>query len=354
MMLGVMMKMLNRKTDSVDLFKFIFAFFIIGIHTPSLFSEFSEELSWFLQNVFFRIAVSFYFITSAYFFFRSLEVKNGKITKTKNNLVRLKKYWLRLLLLYSVWSFIYLIWLIPTWIKTGWFSFKAFVDFGLSAILDTSYYHLWFLVRLIYVIPLMYFILRHFRVKYFILFSLLIYVIGLFYGGSYTWVGLPFSEKTIALPFYASGFRTAFFVVMPICSMSLLVDRILQLKKHAISLLALICLLVFFSENILLKVVLGDYELLSYVVFSTLPMTLMLLAFVCSISMSIKHHFALRKLSTLVYVVHPLIISILKLLIRNSEFNSVLYYFIVALSSFLFCMMVYLLSKRIHFLKYGM
>ena len=311
-------------------------------------------MSWFLQNVFFRIAVSFYFITSAYFFFKSLEFKNGKITKSKENSAKLKKYWLRLVLLYSVWSLIYLLWSIPSWIETGWFSFKAFVDFGLSAVFNTSYYHLWFLVRLIYVIPLMYLILRHFQVKFFILLSVLIYIVGLFYRGSYTWVGLPLSDNMSSLPYYLSGFRTALFVVMPICSISLLVDRIRQWKNQIIYLLTALSMLVYFSENIFLRALLGDYELLSYLVFSTLPMTLMLLASVCSISITIKHHLSLRKLSTLIYVIHPLVIGVINRIISDSKIDSVLYYLIIALISFVLSLVIYLLSKRVKILKYIM
>ena len=303
-----------------------------------------------------RIAVSFFFITSAYFFFRSLAFRNGKITKSKENYAKLKKYWLRLVLLYSVWSLVYLLWSIPSWIETGWFSFKAFVDFGLSAVFNSSYYHLWFLVRLIYVIPLMYLILRHFRVKLFILLAVLIYIIGLFYGGSYTWVGLPFSDNMSSLPYYLSGFRTAIFVVMPICSMSLLVDRIRQWKNHAIYLLTALSMLVYFSESIVLKLFLGNYELLSYVTFSTLPMTLMLLASAFSTSITFKHHFALRKLSTLIYVIHPLVIGGISLIISDSKIDSVLYYLIVALISFVLSLVRFfpLQTKKIKILKYIM
>lgn len=88
--------MFDRQTDrpnydSVDLAKFIGAFLVIAIHT-NIFISFSDTLNYYFVNLFCRLAVYFYFIASAYFFFNSLLFENGKIIRDKNNLRKLKKY----------------------------------------------------------------------------------------------------------------------------------------------------------------------------------------------------------------------------------------------------------------------
>lgn len=82
------MKTLDRQTrfDSVDLFKFIGSYFVIAIHT-NVFSSFSTEFNWMFVNIVARIAVYFYFVASAFLFFRGIEFCDGKITKSKENLI---------------------------------------------------------------------------------------------------------------------------------------------------------------------------------------------------------------------------------------------------------------------------
>ena len=91
------MKMFDRRTrlDSIDIFKFIGSFFVIAIHT-NIFSSFSTGFNWMFVNIVARLAVYFYFVASAYLFFRGIEFCNGKITKSKEKRLLASKKSLRL------------------------------------------------------------------------------------------------------------------------------------------------------------------------------------------------------------------------------------------------------------------
>lgn len=105
----------------VDLAKFIFAILVVGIHT-SPFEAYSEFGNFVFIDIISGLAVPFFFMTSCYFFFSKLTFENGKIKKCKENFSRFKKYFIRILILYLLWSAVYLIWQIFDWINTGWFS----------------------------------------------------------------------------------------------------------------------------------------------------------------------------------------------------------------------------------------
>lgn len=100
---------MSRKIyDPIDLSKFIGSFLVVAIHT-NIFISFSEVFNWYFVNLFCRIAVYFFFIMSAYFFFETLDYDNGKIKLSKENWLKLKKYILRMTVLYLVWTAIYFI-----------------------------------------------------------------------------------------------------------------------------------------------------------------------------------------------------------------------------------------------------
>lgn len=82
---------MEKRFDSIDIAKFIAAIFVVAIHSNPL-AEVSPLLDFIVSNGIARIAVPFFFITSAFFFF-----KNGC------SWGRATKYCNRLLILYLSW-----------------------------------------------------------------------------------------------------------------------------------------------------------------------------------------------------------------------------------------------------------
>lgn len=173
---------MSRKIyDSIDLSKFIGSFLVVAIHT-NIFISFSEVFNWYFVNLFCRIAVYFFFIMSAYFFFETLDYDNGKIKLSKENWLKLKKYILRMTVLYLVWTAIYFIYDLFYWYQIDCLSFGNLLGYFIMIVRDSSHYHLWFLISLIYAIPIMCFLLHYINKMLLFAVSMALYVIGLFFG----------------------------------------------------------------------------------------------------------------------------------------------------------------------------
>ena len=71
--------LLKPTYESVDLAKFIGSFLVVAIHT-AIFRSVSETANHYFINLFCRLAVYFYFIASAYFFFQGLRLKHNDLS----------------------------------------------------------------------------------------------------------------------------------------------------------------------------------------------------------------------------------------------------------------------------------
>lgn len=134
--------------SNIDLLKFFFSFFIIMIHT-SLFADVNTTVDYIFVNIITRIAVPFFFLSSGFFFAKSFEYnKQKKVAGTKTNFKRLRKIEWRIILLYAVWSFIYLFIALP--VNYGGWSIKNIVDYFITSVVRCSYYHLWYVYALVF------------------------------------------------------------------------------------------------------------------------------------------------------------------------------------------------------------
>ncbi len=220
---------IKNTNSAVDLFKLIGAYLVVSIHT-SIFSSYSDVFNYYFTEVFARLAVYFFFVASAYFFFRGLKFENSKIVKCKENFSKFKKYFFRITLLYVIWSFIYFLSDIPKWYSLGCLTFKNFMGFALSCITNSSHYHLWFLISLVYAVPIMYFLLHYVKLRTFAIISAVIYLVGLLYG-SYSFVEMPFEGLWNIFGDKFVRMRTVIFNVIPICTFAIFCDKVNLSKK---------------------------------------------------------------------------------------------------------------------------
>lgn len=139
---------MNDRNYTVDLFKFISSLLIIGIHT-NLFVDINDTLNFAFVDIICRLAVPFFAVCSGYFLSKSL-------SKNEYGAKPIKKQEWKMIKLYALWAVLYLAYSIPTWIKSGWMSFGAFKDYALATVTQGCHYHLWYLISLIYALPLFY------------------------------------------------------------------------------------------------------------------------------------------------------------------------------------------------------
>lgn len=131
---------------AIDVAKFIFSVFVIGIHTRPL-ENATGELSKELTNFLFNLGVPFFFISSGFFLFS----KPAHDTKEQHKII--KNYALRLSKLYLIWTAIY----IPITLYDAFENGKGFVFnfvnfFRLLVLVGEHFYSwpLWYLLASIY------------------------------------------------------------------------------------------------------------------------------------------------------------------------------------------------------------
>lgn len=160
-----------KKYNMLDLFKFILAFFVIGIHTLE------ESNQW--LNILFDIAVPFYFISSSYLLFNKI-----KDMKKEDKLTNIKKYILRMLYLYIIWLIIYSPITIYMYIKDDLYGINLVIDIikklFLTGMIGTCY-QLWYILYTIYSSIIIYiFIKKDININYLLIMSILLVIIGYF------------------------------------------------------------------------------------------------------------------------------------------------------------------------------
>lgn len=341
-----------KNNSAVDLFKLIGAYLVVSIHT-SIFSSYSDVFNFYFTDVFARLAVYFFFVASAYFFFRGLKFENGKIVKCKENFAKFKKYFFRITLLYVIWTVIYYIISIPKWCSLGCMNFKNTVGFVLSSVTDSSYYHLWFLISLVYAVPIMYFLLHYVKLRTFAIISAVLYLIGLLYG-SYAFIGLPFENIWDLFGDKFIRLRVVIFDVIPICTFSVFCDKV-NLRRKIINIITAV-FFVAYSVEVMILHFYSPETASSHGLF-TIPAVVFIFLFVKNININIKNNYILRRLSTVIYCMHPLVINACGIFIDGSKINSLLYFLIISVITTAVGLGLVMLSRKVKifsFLKFAM
>ena len=97
--------------------------------------------------------------------------------KSVNNQFSWLSHWKKMIIIYFIWTAVYLIRLIP-----GWFSMYAFIDYAIATLFSGSYYHLWYILSVIYAISLFIVCLKKLDKKYYMLvYYILVYYILVYY-----------------------------------------------------------------------------------------------------------------------------------------------------------------------------
>lgn len=341
----------KKNYNCVDLAKFIASLLVVMIH--SSFSEYNLPV---LNNLT-KLAVPFFFGCSGYFFYKGLKFTNGKIEKTKENRQKLWRYVSRIVVLYLSWSAVYLCVKIPDWYATGWLSVKAFIDFGLSFFLESSYYHLWYMVALIYATVIGYFLLSFINIKVFSVICILLYICELFIS-TYLWLEIDFVVKfnnlMIQYGLLWVQFMRTFMRAIPIMVLSYAIVKmnfkstILLLSFSVVS-FVLLCV-----ETLLMNKFTSNKNIYDFLIF-TIPCIAFMLKFLTNTDIKgNKEIFVLlRNLSTIIYCAHPLMIRLLEFIPGFSDINGIGKFVPAVLLSVVFSLLMIKAgnSKKLGFLK---
>ncbi|MDW6004329.1 acyltransferase family protein [Vibrio mangrovi] len=178
---------MNSRNLTLDLFKIILAFMVIGIHSNFL-SELTTEGYYLISAGIFRIAVPIFFIINGYYF---------TSISTSEKLTQWVK---RVILLYLVWTVFYAyFWLKPVTMNLV----------GIMTIVETiivGYHHLWYLVGM-FGAGLMTYVFRD-RTRAGIQLALLCFVLGVMiqYIGNYHLVSSTFADELFNIGFTHRNF----------------------------------------------------------------------------------------------------------------------------------------------------
>lgn len=323
----------SKNYNAVDIAKFIAAFLVMTVHC-SPFASYNSEFNLFIISTFSRFAVPFFFACSGFFFFKKLKWQDGKIVNCKENRSVLFKYIKRVTALYVLWSAIYLIWDVFEWYKSGWLSLHAFIDFGIAFVKIGSYYHLWYVISLIYATIFGYLLLSFLNKKAVAVLSVVLYLIGIL-TYSYNWINILPINILNSMANHLDVFWTSVFRAFPLIFIGYIAGTYKPKRKVKVdAFLFAISLVFLLVEYFLLHSFTDNNEKYSYILF-TIPCEFYLFRILINTNANIKASTGkmLRGMSTFIYCDHPLILGVMGLVYSIDSFNSSLNYLILAVIS---------------------
>lgn len=196
---------MNKKNyTAIDIAKYISAWLVVCIHTFPLVNV-SPAANMVLIQAVCRIAVPFFFTTSAFLFFCKIDPSKGMGDPA--NKAHLAHYLRRLGTLYGVWTILYLPYTFLLWRSNG-FQMTFLYRWIFDCFFNGSYYHLWFLPALMLGTLFVYVLYTNMRMSRGLLITFVLYVIGMAMN--------VYGDMLAALPFvqtiyqgYMSIFTTA-------------------------------------------------------------------------------------------------------------------------------------------------
>lgn len=204
---------MKKNYDSIDLFKFIFCILIVALHADALY-DFSPVLNTMVCEGIARLGVPFFFVASAFFFFK-------KPVTWENT----KKYCKRLLILYAAWFIVSLPKTVfDRFICSDYSLIETVIRFVRSFFVTSTFSGSWFIVSCIWCALLYYLLERQTEKRrrvITIVISVVIYlwtVLAAAYGtliqnpGAKTFydyytliLGSPYCSLIVGVPYFALG-----------------------------------------------------------------------------------------------------------------------------------------------------
>ena len=288
----------QKQYAAVDVFKFFCAILVIFIHTKPFENNFWLDAGVGLLT---RFAVPYFFMASAVFLFR-------KIDKSETPYKVYGQYFIRLLRFYVIWFVIFnLVDAIIAWSVHNplWYIKQFFFCTNGSS--------LWFLSALLWATAIVFFLTRHFKKKVVFGVSLVFWLFGyVFSTMRVLFVGNAVFDAINGTVISFIGTQNGFFFAFPYVALAALLAEMDLKKAYKRDVVLVGLLFVFLAVESLLAVKLLKSDL-TFLWLAALPMTYFVMRL--TLTVELKEHkiyYFMRKSSTLVYVLHPLIILFLQ------------------------------------------
>lgn len=317
--------MKHKEYGRIDSFRILAALLVIAAHYP-VFLSFNTTLDYTYTRIIARIAVPFFFVSSAFFLFNN----NLKSTQTKDKVFafmkRNLKYYILCIIIYLPFNFI-----------GG--SYKQWSDIHLllqQFLWNGTFYHLWFFMGSLVGAYVAWLLLKTFNLKSSIFFAGVLYVIGLF-GDSY--YGFIFQTPIIST-FYDGIFfvfestRNGIFMAPIFFVLGAYIARKIQRNKLVFHMSDLIISsIALLLEGIILyqfHIVRSDIHNTMYI--SLIPFTYSLFTFF--VAKEKPRNVVWRNTSLYMYILHPMIIIVMQKILLGILGNTMVFYIILCALSF--------------------
>ena len=303
-------KLSAKEYNAVDVFKFICCILVIAIHTKPFITHFWLDAAVGLLT---RFAVPYFFAASSFFIFLRLHQDASSL----RNKIFLQ-YFYRLLTLYGFW---YVIHNLFRTLRGSTFSFKYYL---IQFIMPTNGSPLWFLAALIFASTLVFLLSRWFKQRYIFYMSILMLLIGYCFSTldvalSSTFLHSNILDNVIAI----IGTQNGLFFGFPYVALGALMVEQERIPARSQDLLyVVICFGLLGAESLLAVQVLNAK--LTYLWLSALPMTYFVMRYTLGTELKDKTvYYYLRKMSTLIYVLHPPLVFYVKGFIDAANLSAI-------------------------------
>ncbi|WP_097015698.1 serine racemase VanT catalytic subunit [Anaerocolumna aminovalerica] len=301
---------ITKRYATLDIFRLIAAFLIIAIHT-SPFLSINETADFIIVHIIARVAVPFFFMVTGYFLYLSME-KGNKLRRTLNKLIGI----------YIIGIFLYL----PLNLYGSYFS-QENLPFQITKdlIFDGTFYHLWYLPATIIGILLVQFLLRRFRMIHVFIITIVLYVIGLG-GDSYYGIVTQIStvHKSYDFLFKIMDYTRSGLFFAPVY---LFLGSWIAYSKHKIKTeFAVIGLII---SNVLLMaegLLLHNFNVQRHDSMYIMLLPSMYFLFLILLQCNGNNIKELRTLSMVIYIIHPWMIVIVRLIAKILHLQNLLIY----------------------------
>lgn len=299
--------MFKKNYPCIDIMRIIAAILVIGIHTYP-FLQISKEFDFLTTHVLGRIAVPFFFMTTAFFLFQS-----GLPSSQK-----LKKVFKQLFMIDLISIILYL----PIQIYNHSLSLSPSIIFK-DLLMNGTFYHLWYLPASMIGILIVYLLLRYLSIKQSFLIVLILYIIGLggdsYYGLS---VQIPLLKNLYSGIFLFCDYTRngVFFAPLFIILGAFIAQHPQKIHKKAWFIAGGVSFAVMFIEAYLLN----HYQLPRHDAMTIALPFVMYCLFMILISFSGKRYSLCKDLSLYVYIIHPFVIVIIRLVAKFIHLENIL------------------------------
>lgn len=305
-----------KRYISIDIGKFVAALFVIAIHT-ALFQDINYSLYFIFNELICRLGVPFFAICSGFFVCKEIQGKGFKAIKRQEY---------KLIKIYILWTILYFLFLLPNWIEIDYLNFKNCIGYIKSALLSGSYFHLWYLLYIIYSLPFFYIVVKYVNFKYWIYIAILLYGLYALYYGYIEFLPKKVSQVLNLIKIgYALSISQFITLPMLLCGAFLSKTKKWTLKNSYIGLVLSFILLM--TEATILKSWNHKSEF-SYIFF-ILPVAYYIFRTLYKVNINKFRWQNLGNVSLIIYCIHPMFCKYINLL----PSNTIIHFIIVSLLS---------------------